>query len=78
MSPEHEGALPTRESEITCALRSLTRRGAMPTQTAALSLSDVLGLGRLAAEAAEGITGLVEEMHTSILDTPVSGPSGRS
>ncbi len=48
----------------------------MPTQTSALSLSDVLGLGRLAAEVAEGVTGLVEEMHTSILDTPGLRPFG--
>ncbi len=46
----------------------------MTTKTAALSLSDVLGLGRLAADAAEGITGLVEHMHNSILDTPGLAP----
>ncbi len=48
---------------------------------AALSLSDVLGLGRLAADAAEGLTGLVEHMHMSILETPglaplAEGPTG--
>lgn len=46
----------------------------MPAKPAALSLSDVLGLGRLAADAAHGITGLVEHMHTSILDTPGLAP----
>ena len=43
-------------------------------KTAALSLSDVLGLGRLAADAAVGVTGLVEHMHNSILDTPGLAP----
>ncbi len=42
----------------------------MPKTTAVVSLSDVLGLGRLAADAAEGLAGLVEHMHASILDTP--------
>ena len=42
----------------------------MPDEPAALSLSDILGLGRLAAEGAAGVTGLVEEMHMAILDTP--------
>lgn len=46
----------------------------MPAKPAALSLSDVLGLGRLAADAAHGVTGLVEHMHTSILDTPGLAP----
>ncbi len=45
----------------------------MPTKPA-LSLSVVLELGRLAADAAEGVTGLVEHMHTSILDTPGFAP----
>ena len=40
----------------------------------ALSLSDVLGLGRLAADAAESLTSLVEDMHNSILDTPGLAP----
>ncbi len=46
----------------------------MPSKPAALSLSDVLGLGRLAADAAHGVTGIVEHMHTSILDTPGLAP----
>ena len=46
----------------------------MPTKPASLSLSDLLGLGRLAADAAHGLTGLVEHMHTSILDTPGLAP----
>ena len=46
----------------------------MSTKAAALSLSDVLGLGRLAADGAAGITGLVEQMHNSILDTPGLAP----
>ena len=45
-----------------------------PPKSAALSLSDVLGLGRLAADAAHGMTGIVEHMHTSILDTPGLAP----
>ncbi len=44
------------------------------TKPAALSLSDVLGLGRLAADGAAGLTGLVEHMHMSILDTPGFAP----
>ena len=46
----------------------------MTTKTPAISLSDVLGLGRLAADAAHGVTGLVEHMHNSILDTPGLAP----
>ena len=50
----------------------------MATKTTAVSLSDVLGLGRLAADAATGLTDLVEQMHRSILDTPGPfGPLGR-
>jgi|SRR5271166_4798488 len=39
----------------------------MPAKPAALSLSNVLGLGRIAADGAMGLTGLVEHMHNSIL-----------
>ena len=39
----------------------------MSTKPAALSLSDVLGLGRLAADGAAGITRLVEHMHNSVM-----------
>jgi pimeloyl-ACP methyl ester carboxylesterase len=46
----------------------------MPAKAAALSLSDILGLGRLAADGAAGLTELVEHMHTSILDTPGLAP----
>ena len=45
-----------------------------PAKPAALSLSEALGLARLAADGAEGITGLVEHMHNSILDTPGLAP----
>ncbi|MCW2272829.1 alpha/beta fold hydrolase [Rhodoblastus acidophilus] len=34
------------------------------------SLSEALGFARLAAEGAEGITGIVERMHHAVLDTP--------
>ena len=49
----------------------------MPSTTAKpapLSLTDALGLARLAADGAEGIAGLVEHMHNSILDTPGLAP----
>jgi hypothetical protein len=46
----------------------------MFTRPAALSLSDVLGLGRLAADGAAGVASLVEHMHNSILDTPGLAP----
>ncbi len=46
----------------------------MPAKPAALSLADVLGLGRLAADAAHGVTGLVEEVHMAVLDTPGLAP----
>jgi len=46
----------------------------MTSKPAALSLSDVLGLGRLAADGAAGLTGLVEHMHMSILATPGLAP----
>src|SRR5271168_3129689 len=50
----------------------------MAAKTTAVSLSDILGLGRLAADAATGLTDLVEQMHTSILETPGPvGPVGR-
>ena len=54
----------------------------MTTKPAALSLSDVLGLGRLAADGAAGLTGLVEHMHMSVLETPgfaplAEGPDGQ-
>ena len=46
----------------------------MSDKSVALSLSDVLGLGRLAADGAAGVTGLVEEMHMAVLDTPGLAP----
>ena len=46
----------------------------MTTKPAALSLSDVLGIGRLAADGAAGLTGLVEHMHMSVLETPGFAP----
>ena len=42
----------------------------MSSKSAAVSLSDVLGLSRLIFEAADGVTGIVEQMHSSVLDTP--------
>lgn len=45
-----------------------------PAKPAALSLSDALGLARLASEGAAGITSLVEQMHNSILATPGLAP----
>ncbi len=41
-----------------------------PSKPSALSLPEALGLVRLAAEGAEGVTGLVEHLHSSILSTP--------
>ncbi|MCW2284071.1 pimeloyl-ACP methyl ester carboxylesterase [Rhodoblastus acidophilus] len=35
-----------------------------------LSVSDLLGFARLAAEGAEGVTGMVARMHHAVLDTP--------
>ncbi len=49
----------------------------MSAKTASLSLSDALGLGRLAADGAAGVTSLVEQMHNSILDTPGLAPVAR-
>ncbi len=46
----------------------------MTTKPAALSLSDILGIGRLAADGAAGLTGLVEHMHMSVLETPGFAP----
>jgi len=46
-------------------------------KTSAISLSDVLGLGRLALDAGRGVTGLVEDMHNSVLDTPGLAPLAR-
>ena len=48
----------------------------MSAKPIALSLSDVVGLGRLAIDAADGLTAVVEHMHTSILETPESPRSG--
>ena len=45
-----------------------------PAKPGALSLSDVLGIARLAADSAVGVTGVVEHMHNSILDTPGLAP----
>jgi pimeloyl-ACP methyl ester carboxylesterase len=46
----------------------------MSARTVPISLSDALALGRLAADAAEGVTGIVEHMHNSVLDTPGLAP----
>ena len=50
----------------------------MSSKSAAVSLSDVLGLSRLIFEAADGVTGIVEQMHSSVLDTPGLPPPTRS
>jgi hypothetical protein len=42
----------------------------MSAKHAALSLSDALGLGHLAVDAADGLAGPVEHMHMFILETP--------
>lgn len=49
----------------------------MSSKSAAVSLSDVLGLSRLIFEAADGVTGIVEQMHNSVLDTPGLPPPTR-
>ena len=49
----------------------------MSAKPAAISLSDALGLGRLAIDAADGLAGLVEHMHLSILETPGIAPLGQ-
>jgi len=49
----------------------------MSSKSAAVSLSDVLGLSRLIFEAADGVTGIVEQMHSSVLDTPGLSPPTR-
>ena len=49
----------------------------MSTKPAAVSLSDVLGLSRLVCEAADGVTGIVEQVHNSILATPGIAPIGQ-
>ncbi len=49
----------------------------MSTKPAAVSLSDVLGLSRLLFDAADGVTGIVEQMHNSILATPGVAPIGQ-
>ena len=52
------------------------------TKTSAMHPSDVLGFSRLAADAAAGLTDLVEAMHLNIagkpgiLGTPLQGPAG--
>src|SRR5271165_3968803 len=48
----------------------------MPAKPTALSLSDALGLSRLAIDAADGLAALVEHLHTSILETPGIAPLG--
>ncbi len=49
----------------------------MSAKPAALSLSDAFGLGRLAMDAADGLTAVVEHLHTSILETPGIAPLGQ-
>ena len=49
----------------------------MSAKPAALSLSDALGLGRLAMDAADGLTALAEHLHMSILETPGIAPLGQ-
>jgi len=49
----------------------------MSRKPAAVSLSDILGLSRLVCEAADGVTGIVEQVHNSILATPGIAPIGQ-
>ena len=49
----------------------------MSAKPTAFSLSDVVGLGRLAIDAADGLTAVVEHLHTSILETPGIAPLGQ-
>ncbi len=65
---------PTLDMHPTQSLASDLKGVPMPAKPTTLSLSDVLGLGRLAADGAAGVTGLVEEMHMAILDTPGLAP----
>ena len=46
----------------------------MTTKAPSVTPADVLGLGRLVMDGAGGLTGLVEDMHRSILDTPGLAP----
>ena len=55
-------------------LRTDSKGIPMSTKPAAVSLSDVLGLSRLLFDAADGVTGIVEQMHNSILATPGVAP----
>ncbi len=49
----------------------------MSAKPAALSLSDALGLSRLAMDGADGLTALAEHLHMSILETPGIAPRGQ-
>lgn len=49
----------------------------MPTEPSALSLAEILGIGRLAAEGGAGVTDIVEQMHDAVLDTPGLAPVAR-
>ena len=57
-------------------LRTDLKASPISRKPAAVSLSDVLGLSRLLFEAADGVTGIVEQMHNSILATPGISPTG--
>ena len=46
----------------------------MSAKPAAVTLSDVLGLGRLAFDVADGVTAIVEQVHRSVIDTPGLAP----
>lgn len=48
-----------------------------PSKPPGLSLPEALGLVRLAADGAEGVTELVEQLHRSILSTPGLAPLAR-
>ena len=48
-----------------------------PAKPSALSMPEVLGLARLVADGAEGVTALVEQVHDSVLDTPGLAPLAR-
>ena len=67
----------SRALTIHFTLRTDSKGIPMSTKPAAVSLSDVLGLSRLLFDAADGVTGIVEQMHNSILATPGVDPIGQ-
>ena len=74
MSPRSSSPTPSRDQTAPQPPATEATGAATAAKPAAFSLSDVLGLGRLAADGAAGVTGLVEEMHMAVLDTPGLAP----